>query len=82
MAGTFAPHADRQHGSSPPVIVIGGGISGVAAARVLHDASIKYSYVFVLVPVLESQDRVGGRIHTDYPFGCPVDTGASWQVHI
>ncbi|KAL6959702.1 putative polyamine oxidase 4 [Sarracenia purpurea var. burkii] len=71
LDGTFAPQADRQHGSSPSVIVIGGGISGIAAARVLHDASIK-------VLVLESRDRVGGRIHTDYSFGCPIDMGASW----
>ncbi|GFY87677.1 polyamine oxidase 4 [Actinidia rufa] len=71
---TFASHIERQHRSPPTVIVIGGGISGIAAARILHNASIK-------VLLLESRDRVGGRIHTDYSFGCPVDMGASWQVH-
>lgn len=30
--------------------------------------------------VLESRDRLGGRIHTDYSFGSPVDMGASWYV--
>lgn len=30
------------------------------------------------VTLLESRDRLGGRIHTDYSFGCPVDMGASW----
>ncbi|KAI5433260.1 Polyamine oxidase 2 [Lathyrus oleraceus] len=30
------------------------------------------------VVLLESRDRVGGRIHTDYSFGFPVDLGASW----
>ncbi|XP_010528605.1 PREDICTED: probable polyamine oxidase 4 [Tarenaya hassleriana] len=55
----------------PSVIVIGSGISGLAAARNLLDASFK-------VTVLESRDRIGGRIHTDYSFGCPVDLGASW----
>ncbi|XP_050363450.1 polyamine oxidase 5-like [Argentina anserina] len=66
-------HIERQHNASswPSVIVVGGGISGVAAARVLHDASFK-------VTLLESRDRLGGRIHTDYSFGCPVDMGASW----
>ncbi|XP_022759407.1 probable polyamine oxidase 4 isoform X4 [Durio zibethinus] len=56
---------------APCVIVIGGGISGLAAARMLSDASFK-------VILLESRNRLGGRIHTDYSFGCPVDMGASW----
>ncbi|XP_059283290.1 LOW QUALITY PROTEIN: polyamine oxidase 2-like [Lycium ferocissimum] len=57
--------------ASPSVIVIGGGIAGLAAARALHDASFQ-------VVVLESRDRIGGRIHTEYSFGFPVDLGASW----
>ncbi|KAF5750184.1 hypothetical protein HS088_TW03G00517 [Tripterygium wilfordii] len=61
------------NGLLPTVIVIGGGISGLAAARILYDASFK-------VILLESRDRLGGRIHTDYSFGCPVDMGASWKV--
>lgn len=28
--------------------------------------------------VLESRDRIGGRVNTDYSFGFPVDLGASW----
>ncbi|XP_059449769.1 probable polyamine oxidase 4 [Corylus avellana] len=71
LDGTIASHVQRQQGSIPSVIVIGGGISGTAAARILHDASFK-------VVLLESRDRLGGRIHTDYSFGCPVDMGASW----
>uniref|UniRef100_A0A2P2MJZ1 Uncharacterized protein MANES_02G090500 n=1 Tax=Rhizophora mucronata TaxID=61149 RepID=A0A2P2MJZ1_RHIMU len=57
--------------ASPSVIVIGGGLSGLAAARALHDASFQ-------VVLLESRDRLGGRVHTDYSFGFPVDLGASW----
>jgi len=30
------------------------------------------------VILLESRDRIGGRVHTDYSFGFPVDLGASW----
>ncbi|KAL6223413.1 hypothetical protein ACLB2K_006800 [Fragaria x ananassa] len=73
IVGSVSSHIERQHNASswPSVIVVGGGISGVAAARVLHDASFK-------VTLLESRDRLGGRIHTDYSFGCPVDMGASW----
>lgn len=56
---------------SPSVIVIGSGFAGIAAARTLHDASFQ-------VIVLESRERIGGRIHTDYSFGFPVDLGASW----
>ena len=32
------------------------------------------------VILLESRDRIGGRVHTDYSFGFPVDLGASWLV--
>jgi polyamine oxidase len=56
---------------SPSVIVIGGGMAGISAARTLQDASFQ-------VVVLESRDRIGGRVHTDYSFGFPVDLGASW----
>ncbi|CAI0461184.1 unnamed protein product [Linum tenue] len=61
----------RKGAASPSVIVIGGGMSGLAAARALHDASFQ-------VVVLESRDRLGGRVHTDFTFGFPIDLGASW----
>ncbi|KAJ7965021.1 Polyamine oxidase-like protein [Quillaja saponaria] len=64
-------NVNRQQVRSPSVIVIGGGIAGIAAARALHDASFQ-------VVLLESRERLGGRIHTDYSFGFPVDLGASW----
>lgn len=32
----------------------------------------------VQVTVLESRNRIGGRVCTDYSFGFPVDMGASW----
>lgn len=35
------------------------------------------SFLFQVV-LLESRDRIGGRVHTDYSFGFPVDLGASW----
>ncbi|KAK4490444.1 hypothetical protein RD792_001121 [Penstemon davidsonii] len=74
LDGAYASRVERQHNSLPFVVVVGGGISGLAAARMLQNASFK-------VILLESQDRIGGRIQTDYSFGCPVDMGASWQVH-
>ncbi|XP_078428830.1 polyamine oxidase 3-like isoform X2 [Wolffia australiana] len=60
-----------SHLSPPSAIVIGAGFAGVAAARTLRDASFN-------VVLLESRDRIGGRVHTDYSFGFPVDMGASW----
>ncbi|KAM3301324.1 polyamine oxidase 2 [Capsicum chacoense] len=63
--------AGQRAEASPSVVVIGGGMAGLAAARALHDASFQ-------VVVLESRDRIGGRVHTDYSFGFPVDLGASW----
>ncbi|KAL9269730.1 Polyamine oxidase 2-like protein [Drosera capensis] len=56
---------------SPSVIVIGAGMAGIAAARALYEASFQ-------VIVLESRDRIGGRVCTDYTFGFPIDLGASW----
>lgn len=52
-------------------IVIGAGMSGVTAARMLTDAGHR-------VVVLEGRDRVGGRMHTDREAGFAVDRGASW----
>lgn len=55
----------------PRVIVIGSGFAGLGAARTLVDAGID-------VLLLESRDRIGGRAHTDYSLGFPVDLGAAW----
>ncbi|WOL13392.1 putative polyamine oxidase 4 [Canna indica] len=71
IGGILISHIERQQPSPPTVIVIGGGISGISAARALYNASFK-------VILLESRNRLGGRVHTDYSFGCPVDMGASW----
>lgn len=59
--------------SPKKVIVVGAGVSGLAAARRLKAAGYD-------VVVLEARDRLGGRIWTDRGFGTPLDLGASW-VH-
>ncbi|KVH92185.1 Amine oxidase [Cynara cardunculus var. scolymus] len=74
ISDAFASCIERQQSSKPSVIVIGSGISGIAAAHILNNADFE-------VVLLESRDRIGGRIHTNYSFGCPVDMGASWQGH-
>ncbi|PKU59992.1 putative aarF domain-containing protein kinase [Dendrobium catenatum] len=48
-----------------------GRFAGFASARTLKNASFQ-------VVIFGSEDRVGGRVHTDYSFGSPVDMGASW----
>jgi monoamine oxidase len=57
------------------VIVIGAGISGLAAARALAEAGKR-------VVLIEARDRVGGRIHTvpAADGGLPVELGAEF-VH-
>ncbi|MCL2542302.1 MAG: FAD-dependent oxidoreductase [Nocardioidaceae bacterium] len=57
--------------SDPEIVVIGAGIAGLAAARLLARAGRS-------VVVLEARDRVGGRLHTARSAGLVTDLGASW----
>ncbi len=51
--------------------MIGAGVAGLEAARVLRDAGR-------VVSVVEGRDRIGGRVWSDDSLGTPVDLGASW----
>lgn len=58
---------------SSRVIVIGAGISGIKAAKTLHDNGIE-------TLILEGRDRIGGRLNTITPEGSDnqYDIGACW----
>jgi monoamine oxidase len=60
-------------GNKADVIVIGAGVSGLAAARTLVSEGLS-------VIVLEAQNRIGGRIKTskDYFGGQTIELGAQW----
>lgn len=58
-------------GKGKTVLVIGGGISGLAAASKLKSKGFS-------VTVLEAQDKVGGRLKTNRTLGIAFDEGASW----
>ncbi|PRC42517.1 amine oxidase, partial [Mycobacterium sp. ITM-2017-0098] len=53
------------------VVVIGAGVSGLAAARRLADAGMS-------VTVVEARSRIGGRTWTDTSLGVPIDLGGAW----
>lgn len=53
------------------VIVIGAGIAGLAAAKLL----VGWGYE---VAILEATERVGGRILSDHSLGAAFDLGAGW----
>jgi monoamine oxidase len=64
--------AASSGGAGGPVVVVGAGVAGIAAAEGLRRAGYD-------VRVLEARQRLGGRIHTwrGWP-GSPLDLGASW----
>ncbi len=75
-AGTLLPGASQAHASPyethrVDVIVIGAGMSGLAAARTLRRQGNK-------IAVLEARDRVGGRVKAGKLAGHTIDLGGMW----
>ncbi|XP_074317897.1 polyamine oxidase 1-like [Silene latifolia] len=60
-------------GATPvSVIIVGAGMSGISAAKQLHDRGI---HDFL---ILEATDRIGGRIHKTQFGSHTVEKGANW----
>jgi len=75
IAPNFLASCNKDDKNATPngktVIVIGAGISGLAAAKKIKDKGFN-------VIVLEAQEKIGGRIRTDRSLGIAFDEGASW----
>ena len=56
-------------GTTPHVVVIGGGIAGLAAAFFLRDEPVR-------VTLLEGSPRLGGKLYASEIAGVPMDEGA------
>ncbi|MBK7224480.1 MAG: FAD-dependent oxidoreductase [Saprospiraceae bacterium] len=67
----FAKCSPSPVACNKSVIVVGAGISGLAAAKKLKENGFT-------VTILESQDKVGGRLRTNRSLGVAFDEGASW----
>lgn len=71
LANSCSSEDETETPNGKSVIVIGAGISGLAAARKLKEKGFE-------VTVLEAQEKVGGRLKTNRSLGIAFDEGASW----
>lgn len=77
VAGCRAPDdqatavAPLEENDGRPIVVVGAGVAGLAAARALRDAGRA-------VVVVEARNRIGGRTFTATVGGAQVDLGAAW----
>ncbi|KAJ7982242.1 putative Polyamine oxidase [Quillaja saponaria] len=58
--------------SRPSVIIVGAGVSGISAAKVLAENGVED------LVILEASDRIGGRIQKEDFGGVSVELGAGW----
>ncbi|XP_028794119.1 polyamine oxidase 1-like [Neltuma alba] len=58
------------------VIIVGAGVSGISAAKVLAENGVKD------LLILEASDRIGGRIRKENFGGLPAELGAGWVAGV
>ncbi|BCL13303.1 hypothetical protein GCM10017556_10420 [Micromonospora sagamiensis] len=61
--------------TGPDVVIVGGGLAGLAAARRLHRAGVPWRLV-------EAGDRLGGRVATDRLDGYLLPAASPPQKHL
>ena len=71
LFASYSTVKDITNPKGKTVLIIGAGISGLAAAKKLKDKGFT-------VIVLEAQEKIGGRLRTDRSMGIAFDEGASW----
>ena len=71
LFASFSKGDDITNPNGKTVLIIGAGISGLAAAKKLKDKGFT-------VIVIEAQEKIGGRLRTDRSMGIAFDEGASW----
>ncbi len=76
MSPTLLASSCKREGEIEPkngqtVVIVGAGISGLAAAKKLNQDGFH-------VIILEAQEKVGGRLRTNRSLGVAFDEGASW----
>ena len=71
----FNTKTSTPTGASADVAIVGAGVAGLAAMRVLEERGVR-------TRVLEARDRIGGRVHTvrDARLAHPIELGAEF-VH-
>jgi protoporphyrinogen oxidase len=62
-------HGGTTQGPAPHVVIVGGGIAGLAAAYFLKDEPVR-------VTVLEGAGKIGGKLSASEVAGVPMDEGA------
>ncbi len=71
VGGALTGACASNHPSRQSVLVVGAGMAGLSAARMLSDAGWP-------VRVIEARNRIGGRVSTNRDWGVPLEMGASW----